>query len=57
MMTRSRSMPPVPAPPSERVMSGVADSGEVKDEFQRLIDGLAESLEMVIQRFPPPTGR
>jgi serine/threonine protein kinase len=52
-----RPMPPVPAPPSERVMSGVADSAEVKDEFRRLMGGLAESLEMVIQQFPQPANR
>jgi len=52
-----RPMPPPPAPPSERVMSGVADSIEVKDEFRRLMGGLTESLEMVIQQFPSPARR
>jgi hypothetical protein len=38
-------------------MSGVADSTEVKDEFRRLMNGLTESLEMVIQQFPSPASR
>jgi serine/threonine protein kinase len=43
----SRPLPPPPAPPSERVMQGVADSAEIKADLARMIGQFADHLHFM----------